>query len=436
MLFAVDIFNEGVDVPEVDTVLFLRPTESATVFLQQLGRGLRPADGKSCLTVFDFIGHAHQQFRFDVRLRALTGVTRNQLVNALEEGFPHLPSGCSIQLDRVASQVVLDNIKRAVGSSFRSLERELRGIGRDVSLDVFLREAAIDPEDLYRANGWTWTKLRRAVKLPTDAAGPDEEALARGIRRILHIDDPERLGFFRRFLVELGPDRVGSLSEREHRMLLGLCFCLWGTERKWTNLATAMEHLWDHPALRTELTELLAVLDDRAVSLGTPIEQLLGWAHPVPLSIHNHYQLDEVLSAFDLMNMQRPYRIREGVKYDPATKSDLLFVTLEKAESHYSPTTLYKDYAISPSRFHWESQSTTREGSETGQRYINHERQGTNVLLFVRERNKDGDRTQAYTFLGPARYLEHSGEQPMAIQWELALPMPARFFSESKLSAA
>ncbi len=162
----------------------------------------------------------------------------------------------------------------------------------------------------------------------------------------------------------------------------------------------------------------------------------MGWTYPVPLSIHSHYQLDEVLSAFDLMSIERPYRIREGVKYDPATKSDLLFVTLEKTESHYSPTTLYKDYAISPRRFHWESQSTTSEGAETGQRYINHERMGSNVLLFVRERIKVGDRTQAYTFLGPVRYLEHSGERPMAIEWELERPMPARFFSESKLAAA
>jgi superfamily II DNA or RNA helicase/HKD family nuclease len=91
VVFAVDIFNEGVDVPEVDTVLFLRPTESATIFLQQLGRGLRRADAKSCLTVLDFIGQAHQQFRFDVRFRALAGITRAEIASAIEHGFPRLP---------------------------------------------------------------------------------------------------------------------------------------------------------------------------------------------------------------------------------------------------------------------------------------------------------------------------------------------------------
>src|SRR5581483_2513360 len=87
-IFSVDVFNEGLDVPDVDTVLFLRPTESITVFLQQFGRGLRHAPGKACLTVLDFIGQQHRKFRFDLRYRALTGAPRRALERHLEEGFP------------------------------------------------------------------------------------------------------------------------------------------------------------------------------------------------------------------------------------------------------------------------------------------------------------------------------------------------------------
>ena len=68
--FAADLFNEGLDLPDVDTVLFLRPTESATIFLQQLGRGLRKSRAKEVLTVLDFIGDANRRFRFDLRRRA------------------------------------------------------------------------------------------------------------------------------------------------------------------------------------------------------------------------------------------------------------------------------------------------------------------------------------------------------------------------------
>ena len=128
VVFCVDLFNEGVDVPEVDTVLFLRPTESALVFLQQLGRGLRRAEGKDCLTVLDFIGGANRRFRFDLRLRALLGGHRSDIIRQIEEGFPRLPAGCAIQLDRVASKIVLDNVKGSLGSSFAGLVAELRAM--------------------------------------------------------------------------------------------------------------------------------------------------------------------------------------------------------------------------------------------------------------------------------------------------------------------
>src|SRR5262249_49350106 len=120
-IFSVDLFNEGVDLPDVDTVLFLRPTESATVFLQQLGRGLRRSDKKECLTVLDFIGDAHRHFRFDLRYRAIVGGTRRSVERVIEEGFPSLPSGCTIKLDRQAQQSVLTNIRHQIGSGVRSL---------------------------------------------------------------------------------------------------------------------------------------------------------------------------------------------------------------------------------------------------------------------------------------------------------------------------
>jgi len=70
-LFTVDVLNEGLDIPEINTVLFLRPTEGLTIFLQQLGRGLRPAVGKDALTVLDFVGQAHRKYRVDRKLKAL-----------------------------------------------------------------------------------------------------------------------------------------------------------------------------------------------------------------------------------------------------------------------------------------------------------------------------------------------------------------------------
>ena len=93
-IFVVDIYNEGVDIPEINTVLFLRPTESLTVFFQQLGRGLRLHEGKDCLTVLDFIGQANQKYNFAEKYAALLCHTTHSIQREVQFGFTSAPKGC------------------------------------------------------------------------------------------------------------------------------------------------------------------------------------------------------------------------------------------------------------------------------------------------------------------------------------------------------
>ncbi|MEO8585438.1 MAG: DUF3427 domain-containing protein [Acidobacteriota bacterium] len=433
ILFAVDLFNEGIDLPQIDTVLFLRPTESATVFLQQLGRGLRRADGKDCLTVLDFIGKANRNFRFDLRFRALTGTSGSELRRQIAEGFPLLPAGCSMQLDRVAQELVLENVAHAIGSTFQSIVTALRDLGRDVDLAGFLREADLEPEGLYR-NDWTWMSLRRAAGLPAPPLGPHEEHMAKGLGRLIHVDDPRWISGLRS-VVAADAGRRGNLGETDKRVLTGLIFTLFPQSIRPSTIEAMVALINANDGVRKELVELLGVIEARALHVAVPLDFDVGWHQPIPLSIHSSYTLDEVLAAIGRSTLESPYRIREGVLWHPGIAADLFFVTLEKSEKHYSPTTLYKDYAISPELFHWESQSSTSEASPTGQRYIRHRTLGSNVLLFARRSIKEGGRTAAYTFLGAVDYVSHSGERPMGIVWKLRRPMPADFFREAKVAA-
>jgi hypothetical protein len=229
---------------------------------------------------------------------------------------------------------------------------------------------------------------------------------------------------------------VSRLSEREHRIGVGFVFAILGIARKWKDLQTPLDRIWAERAYMDELRELLPLLAERADHVAEPLmEAIAGWSHPVPLSLHSRYSQAEILSAFNAMTLEKPYPIQAGVTFDGATQTDLFFVTLEKSEEHYSPTTRYKDYAISPSRFHWESQNTTTIRSRMGQRYIHHVERGSHVFLFVRPRIKDGGRTVPYFFLGPATYESHSGERPMGIVWRLTRDMPADLYSEARLAA-
>ena len=384
--------------------------------------------------MLDFIGNANQKFRFDRRYRALTETTRCGVIRQIEDGFPYLPAGCKIQLDRVAQSLILENLRRTIGGNFGTFVRELKDIGRDVTLAEFLSEAGVAVDELFRNAEWTWTRLRREVGLPTAVPGPREGQLSKALSRLLHMDDRNRLAFLSEVLKSDIPPQILALEESGRRILMGLHFTLWGNRESWPSLDASMAELWAHPAILSELRELLAVLEDQSQHLTLSLVGGKVW-DSVPLSVHAFYSLDEILTAFGEMTLDRPHRIREGTTRNEETQSDLFFVTLEKTEEKYSPTTMYKDYAVSPELFHWESQSVTSQASPTGQRYINHHERGSNVLLFVRRTAKVGSRTAPYTFLGSADYVSHERERPIAFLWRLRRPMPADFFRNAKFAA-
>ncbi|MGV3520295.1 DUF3427 domain-containing protein [Luteitalea sp.] len=436
-LFAVDLFNEGVDLPEVDTILFLRPTESSLVFLQQLGRGLRRHERKDCVTVLDFIGQAHQRFRFDLRYRAITGATRAEVEKQIERGFPFLPAGCSMQLDRVATDIVLRNIRQAVPSRRPAMERELRLLlgseefsGRIPSLSEFLEATGLEVEDVYKAG--SWSALKRAAGVAMPAYGPLEDKLSRALRRLLHLDDPIRLSAYQRMLAD---GVVDHTSESDRRLLAGLHYTLVTSDAAPATLDGSMRLLHEHPAIVADLQELLPLLDERSDRVTFPLDEEMGWTHHVPLSVHARHSVDEILTAFGALEVGGSVYKQKGVFRNERTNTDFFLVTLEKSERDYSPSTLYKDYAISPTLLHWESQSITSQRSATGQRYVHHREKGSHILLFVRQREKLNGRTMPYTFLGPADHVSHRGDRPIAFVWRLRRSMPAALFRDAKVAA-
>lgn len=421
IIFTVNVFNEGVDLPEVDTLLLLRPTESATVFLQQLGRGLRLHEGKECLTVLDFIGQCRKDFRFDIGFRAMVGGTRKELAEQIEEGFPHLPSGCSIQLDRVASDIVLNNVKQSIrGRAF--LKRELASLGPAVSLGHFLDRAGIELSDLYRGGKPGWMALRAALNFEE---GDGATQLARAVARLIHMDSLEQILFLEELLEADEPPAALPEDVVEQRRLAMLHFSLWPPDEASKPYLEKLQVLWRDPWAVKELRALLPVLRERIDHRAYPMQQFPS----IPLAAHCHYSLSEILAAFGVLTPESPHRIREGVYYYEPTGCDLFFITIRKNEKDYSPSTLYRDYAVSTRLFHWESQSTTRAESPTGLRYQSHRGNGGRAMLFVRETSKDErGQTSPYLFLGPAEYVSHTGERPMAITWRLEVEIPMVFF--------
>jgi superfamily II DNA or RNA helicase len=427
VLFAVDLFNEGLDIPDIDTVLLLRPTESPVVFMQQIGRGLRRTEGKDGLTILDFIGQQHRRFRYAERFQALTGQSRVRLDDQVQQGFPFLPAGCSISLDRQSEAIVLENLRSAVRSRRGDLVEKLKEIG-DVDLAAFLSESALTPIDVYSGSSPGWTALRRAAGFVSDGV-QSEVALSRALSRLLHLDDPERTSVYRAWLSRTSPPAVSELSDRNQRLAAMLHFDLRSGLGSPDNVSETFERLWANSNIRDELRQLLGVMGSRArhLALDSDLPQ------EVPLAVHSKYTRHEILAAFNAISAAQPGSWREGVKWLADYRTDIFTVTLNKSEKRFSPSTRYRDYPISPTLFHWESQSLTSTASPTGQRYITHELQGSQVLLFVREGSVgDGVGASPFLFLGSATYVRHERERPIAIVWRLKHPMPPDFFQAAR----
>ena len=377
--------------------------------------------------MLDFVGNGHAEFRSDLGLRAILGVSRRQLEKQIEAGFPLLPSGCTISLDKQSRELILDNLKRSLSLRHGRLIAEVRRLGPDASLREVLEDLGTEIPEFYRG-GRSLTDLRRGAGFAVESGDHREDRLARFIPRILHVDDPERLRTYRSFLRRQAVADPGD--GRGQRLLLMLATSLLGPEAA-LDPASCLDAFARNRAVSAEIADILDLLEEQIEhqSAGTRLPS------EVPLRLHARYSRTEIMAAFGDVRGGGLYEPREGVYHHPDTKSDLLFVTIQKSEADYSPSTLYEDYAISPEEFHWQSQSTTRSGSETGQRYIRHAALGYTPYLFVRERKEsEYDHTQPYLFLGPVEYVGHEGDRPMSIRWRMGARIPADAYRGMRLT--
>lgn len=438
IIFTVDLYNEGVDIPCVDTLLMLRPTQSATVFLQQLGRGLRHSPGKACLTVLDFVGAMHQDFALGERYAALTGMSAKQLEGALEDGSLFLPSGCHIQLDKITSARVLEHIRSSLNQSVSVVARQLASSGA-TDLLSFIAHTGYSCLDVYKTGAWCWTKLAKKAGLLESS--PYEDALfsayAKRFFRLAHIEDSTRLTYYRD-LLSRGDVDLSVATPAERRMILMLHNQLWGAKSIDGVAALTPEvvvsHWRDDAMIRAELTQLFTALEETAQTITTPMGELdSDWPDELPLDLHGAYTREEILTAMGRVGIGESSGTREGVWRDRARKIECMFVTLAKDEDQFSPTVRYHDYPISASRFHWQTQNSASPMTPTGKHYIEHEANGWRMLLFIRRANRDSrdHKGAPFRFLGPVSYVSHTGSKPMSIVWELTHAMTARIFDEA-----
>ncbi|RRQ01340.1 DUF3427 domain-containing protein [Corynebacterium bovis] len=431
-IFTVDVFNEGVDIPSINTLLMLRPTESPVVFAQQLGRGLRHSPGKDVLTVLDFVGLHRQEFDLEQRFVQLTGTPVRALRDEVEQGFPSLAGASRIILDTVVADEVIARLKRVTASAtIRSMAKELAALGETTTLGEFLDATGRDLADIYRSH--SWTAVRRAAGFDDGTAA--EGGPAQLIRRFTTVDDDDRLDAYAETAATIRTGGTVDVSNPWVRMFLSLMKPGWTPQekgrREWT-YAEVAEVLAGHPELCDEIEQVLAIARERVDHRSDPIIGPLG---TTVLRSHGTYHQVELLVALQEPDaIAVPATLREGVRWIDHLSTDLLFITLDKDEGAFTPSTMYRDIPVSDHLFDWESQSRTTAASPTGQRYVTSSGRSTEVLLAVRRSKTVNGSAAPYVLLGSADYVSHHGDAPMSIQWELRRAMPPEIVEYAPMS--
>ncbi|MCR5269987.1 MAG: DUF3427 domain-containing protein [Prevotella sp.] len=421
-LFVVDIFNEGVDIPEVDTVLFLRPTESLTIFLQQLGRGLRLAPGKQLLTVFDFVAQLNKKYDFTSRFRSLMIRKDRSVVEQVKNGFTLLPHGCTIHMEEKAQQYVLENIKAAIYNKKR-LVQELCTYDHTPSLKEFIENNGQDVRLIYK--GTCWSSLKREAGLCTYMNDDNTRRFEKYISNLVHANSVSYLHFVKRLVNNL--DHVSFTDEREKIYSVMLYYTLYGDKISRVGCASVEEaigRLKKYPVFVEEINELvgylLANIEIKTFAVGEGM--------PLALEQYGNYTREEIFAIFGRQTADKKMQGSvAGVFKIEELNTELFFVTLNKSDKDFSASTMYDDYVVSENRFHWKSQNTdTHQGK--GKRFVEQEKNKKKFLLFVRENKHDGfGNTCPFYCFGLVDYISSRDDKPMSIDWRMHQPILPQF---------
>ena len=433
-IFVVDLYNEGVDIPEINTILFLRPTESATIFLQQLGRGLRLHPSKECLTVLDFIGQAHKKYNFESKFRAMVGPTKKSIKGLIEDDFSSLPRGCYIELEKMAKEYILNNLRQ--NSVYKTtLIDQVKYFTADTSLpcrlDYFVDYHGISLLELYLSNGSRsfHRLLKWAEILPNDGDVSDE--IYKKFSGLLHINSPRLLDFWIDY-IENNKQPENNVERLMKNMLYYSFYQKEPLKEGFLTIDDGIQKMLECSFVKDEIVQILQYNRSHIDF----VAKENSYRFDCPLDVHCNYNTRQIMAAYGYYNESSAPEFREGVKYFDDKKTDIFLINLNKSEKEFSPSTMYEDYAINENLFHWQTQSGLSETSNAAHRYINHKEQGVNISLFVREYKKTLSHTSSYMFLGDAEYVSHSGSKPISFVWQLKEPIPAQMIQKANKSVA
>ena len=423
-ILTVDVFNEGIDIPEINSVILLRPTASLTIFIQQLGRGLRLCKGKNKVVILDFVFNHNRKFNILKNYQGLLNSDRPSIIRGFKGGGFNLPEGSEMQFDEVATQHVLENIKLSIENS--NLCNLLQNYVTKPSIIQFVSDHEISIEKLQKDG---WAKSLLASGLISYKLTKEEVLMLKKAAHCYLISDTLRVTALG-YILENNHKKLNMLTTSEKLAIEALLTLLYEPDQLTSfagNLQTAINKLHLYSIVIFELTELHQYL------LTLKLQNRISYEGMEVGAIFRRQEI-QIFTGRNSFGFFTPNR--EGVDKLPNTKGGttyLLYVTIDKSDME-NPGHHYNDYAINRDLFHWQSQNSTSPTTGVGKNLIETNSNNNIIYLFARLNKKSNyDTTAGYYFLGEADYSTHKGSKPISFILHLKNILPNELFQKLRL---
>ncbi len=439
IIFTVDIFNEGIDIPQLNLLLFLRPTESSTIFIQQLGRGLRKHGNKSYVTILDFIGNYSKSFTGAAAITRELGDNQEKVRRNIEDGFTGLPGSSHIEFDRICQRRILDKIGSIKYTSKNYLKERYLEVrtkyNRPLQPIDFLYEGDLY-ERLTASFGSFYLAKRAAGDLAEGEVVEDRSVLEllERLDSMIPIKRPHEFLILKEAILKgknrIVPEDVIGIIGRGSREVQ-----VQRTERAFIELTEAYKkHEWAFGDLEDgfRIDENLREMIEEE-HLYRMVENRVEYAlhryerefdlQDGSLEIHREYSRLKLQILLDSPVPKGSWRAGYAVAHDDIC----LFITMEKdgdTEEHL----LYDNYFDDQEIVQWISQNKTSHSSKVGEMFVMHREQGKRVHIFIRRTREVQGITRDFIYLGEADYHTSYGDKPMYIKWKLHKKVPDKIF--------
>lgn len=455
-IVSVDIFSEGVDVPEINQVIMLRPTESPIVFIQQLGRGLRKAEDKEYVVVLDFIGNYRNNFMIPIALSGDRSYNKDNIRRYVTEGGRVIPGASTIHFDEISRKRIFQAIDNAnfsdiklINENYKNLKNKL---GHIPALADFDKYGEMDVLRIFDNNslGSYYKFLVKYEKEYTIRLSADEEKviefvskkLASG-KRIHELELLKRLlkyqhgvmGLLKRTLIENYNCSMDDNCVDNIVNMMTNEFSTSGAKKTYSQCIFLEKEGSDFCVSKTfgemlqnpDFYHILEELVDFGISRYK--ENYSSRYQDTDLVLYQKYTYEDVCRLLNWERNEVPLNIG-GYKYDKKTKTFPVFINYDKQDD-ISDTTKYEDHFTGYNRLIAISKSGRSVESEDVQNFLKAQERGIDVQLFVRK-NKDDKISKEFYYLGrmtPTGLVKEfvmPNTEKTAVEIEWALDTPVR----------